>query len=111
MRAEIHIKNEDGQLYPGMYGRASVVLEHKPGALTVPAAALANDPTGTYVYCRLADGTAKRRPVTIGLNDGRKVEITSGLTGNEEIITAGRASIRDGQAVLVPKNDGLSKRQ
>ncbi len=108
VRAEIHIKNEDGKLYPGMYGRASIVLEDKPGTLTVPAAALANDSTGTFVYC-VADGKAKRLPVTIGLNDGRKVEITSGLNGNEEIITAGRASIRDGQPVVVVKNNAPSK--
>jgi len=108
VRAEIHIKNEDGRLYPGMYGRASVVLEDRPGALTVPVAALANDSTGACVYC-VADGMTKRLPLTIGLNDGRKVEITSGLTGKEEIISAGKASIRDGQPVVVAKNHAPSK--
>ena len=98
VRAEVHIKNQDGKLFPGMYGRASVVLEHKPGALTLPVACLVNDPAGTFVYC-IDDGKAKRRPVAIGLNDGKKAEIASGLTGSEQVILSGKAFLRDGQPV------------
>lgn len=99
VRAEVHIKNQDGKLYPGMYGRASVVLEDKPHALTLPAACVGNDASGLFVYC-VVDGKAERQRVTVGLNDGKKVEITSGLTGKEEVILGGRGLIREGQPVV-----------
>src|SRR5262249_42715107 len=46
VRAEADIPNPDGRLYPGMYGHASVILEDRPNALTVPATALVSDPKG-----------------------------------------------------------------
>ncbi len=54
----------------------------------------------------MKDGVAQRRAVTIGLEDGGRVEIVSGLVGTEQIVAAGAASLQDGQRVTVP--DGPS---
>ncbi len=102
VRAEIHVDNPGGKLFPGMYGHATVILEEKPKALTIPAGCLGTAGKENFVY-KVVDGKAQRQVVTIGIHDGKKVEITSGLKEKEEIIQAGKDTIRDGQAVLAKK--------
>ncbi len=109
VRAEIHLDNpvpdpDDSSrriyLYPGMYAHAAVILQEKPGALTLPVACLSQDDKGTYVYT-VVDGKAKKQYIQVGLNDGIKPEITSGLAGDAVVIAGGKNVVRDRQAVLV----------
>jgi RND family efflux transporter MFP subunit len=109
VRAEIHLDNpvpdpDDPSrriyLYPGMYAHAAVILQEKPGALTLPVACLSQDDKGTYVY-KVVNGKAKKQYVRIDLNDGIKAEITLGLAGDAVVIAGGKNIVRDGQAVLV----------
>jgi RND family efflux transporter MFP subunit len=105
VRVEVHIPNADGALYPGMYGHAVVVLEHKKRALTVPTTCLSTDEKGPFVFT-VVDGKAKQQHVGVGINDGRKAEITSGLTGGEEIIAAGKDLVHDDQSVTAKSSLG-----
>jgi RND family efflux transporter MFP subunit len=99
VRVEVEIENRDGKLYPGMYGHASVILEEKPQALTVPATCLSTDDKGTFVWL-VEDGKARPVRVTIGLNDGKRAEITSGLSATAQVICSGKEGIQEGQPVL-----------
>jgi HlyD family secretion protein len=108
-RVEADIPNLDGTLYPGMYGHASVVLEDKPNALTVPATCLVSDLKGSSVWL-VAEGKAHRQGVMTGLNDGKKVEILSGLSGTEEVIHTGKNALREGQPVLAQKAGAEGKK-
>ena len=40
-----------------------------------------------------------KNPVSIGINDGRYVEITSGLTGAELVVSAVRPTLSSGEEV------------
>ena len=109
VRAEMEVRNPEGKLYPGMYGYAAVVLEDRPGALTLPAGCLSNDAKGAFVWV-VAEGKARQQQVTIGLNDGKKAEITSGLSGTEEIVSSGKEGLRDGQPVLAQRAPDAAKK-
>jgi RND family efflux transporter MFP subunit len=109
VRAEADIANPDGTLYPGMYGHASVILEDRPNALTVPATALISDSNGDSVWL-VVEGKARRQGVATGINDGKKVEILSGLSGTEEVLNRGKNALREGQPVLVQKARAEGKR-
>ncbi len=98
VRVEAEIKNPDYTLYPGMYGHAAVVLEKKPKALTLPAVCILNDDKGAYVWCA-EDGKAVRKNVKVGINDGKKVEIISGLAGAETVVLNGKEGLKEGQIV------------
>ncbi len=100
VRAEIQVENPEGKFFPGMYGHASVVLEERPGSLTLPISCLGRDAGGSFVFC-VQDGRAKRVPVTIGLTDARKAEVTAGLTGSEVVVSSGKDLLKDGQEVVV----------
>lgn len=98
VRVEADIPNSDGSLYPGMYGHAAVILEEKPGALTVPKKCVGRDERGEFLWLA-ADGKAERRRVVVGLSRDEKVEIVSGLKGGEEVIAGNTRLLQEGQAV------------
>jgi HlyD family secretion protein len=106
MRTEMHLENRDGVLRPGMYGMALVTLDQRDSALTVPSTALVRRGDKVEVFY-VADpsgdpprGVARRVEVELGLDDGRRVEIKSGLSGKELIIAKGNGVVREGDAVV-----------
>jgi len=97
-RVEVDVDNPGGTLYPGMYGHTAVILEERSGSLTLPANCLRNDDKGTFVWLAI-DGKATRRRVTVGLTEGEKAEIVSGLDGSEEIVRSNTVALQEGQAI------------
>jgi RND family efflux transporter MFP subunit len=102
MRTEVHVDNKSRHLRPGMTGTVTVLLGQRDGALTIPSTALVRQGQKIQVYY-VADptgdpprGVVKRVDVELGLDDGRRVEIRSGLTGNELVIIKGNGVVHVG---------------
>ena len=74
-------------LMPGMTCKVRFVLLQKDDAIAVPASAVfSNDGINHYVF--IVDGDSHRQQtVNIGLKSGDNVEITSGLSAGDEILT------------------------
>ena len=53
-----------------------------------------------YVY-RIADGKARRQKVDIGQRRDAKVEVLSGLSTGDVVVTAGQIKLREGVAVEI----------
>jgi RND family efflux transporter MFP subunit len=104
LRTEIHVPNPKGMLRPGLYAYATLIVEEHADVLSVPSSALVRQDTRSYCVS-VADGRALLKPVSVGLDDGTRVEILSGLQGNEAIVKAYPSSLVDGQAVeiIVPE--------
>jgi len=102
MRAEIDLGNDKGLLFPGMYGTVTIELHRRRNALVVPAASVRLNDGPPHVYT-VKDGTVKRVSVQLGVDDGHIIEITSGLTGNEQIVANRIGRLQDGEAVIVAK--------
>lgn len=98
MRAEIDLPNPDGVLLPGMFGRATLTLAIRAGAVTVPAEALHAEGERSFVY-EVIGGRARRVDVETAPGDGIDIEITGGLNGSERVIVAAREPLSDGTAV------------
>ena len=98
MRIEIDLANPELILRPGMYGRATLSLDTRSEALTIPADALRVDGATTYVYCAV-DGLAKRFDVETAVGDGVRVEVRDGLEGDERVVVSARGPIADGARV------------
>lgn len=81
---------------------ASVVTELVENATVIPTAALFQG-TGqsAYVFVAGADGRAHRRPVTLGIQTQRLVQVTSGLRPGETVITSGGYALSDGLHITV----------
>jgi RND family efflux transporter MFP subunit len=93
--------DEDHLLRSGMYANVSLLIEEKQETLLVPRAALTEVAGQETVYVVNDDNTAEQRAVTTGLEEDGRVEILSGLTAGEQVVTAGHASLQDGSRVEV----------
>jgi membrane fusion protein (multidrug efflux system) len=95
LRAEL--RDASRRLKPGMFLRVRLVLDMRENALVVPEEALVNQ-QGRQLVFRVTDGNAVSVPVRAGLRvmlDRRAmVEIQSGLTAGDVIVTAGQIKIR-----------------
>ena len=81
-------------LKPGMSLEANVMAREKPRALLVPADAV----QGTTVF--VVEGSKlRKRPVEIGIRGTRAVEILSGLTENERVVSPVVAALAVGRRV------------
>ena len=98
MLAEIELPNPKLDLRPGMYATVKIGIERKPEALLVPINAVVTEKAGTSVFV-LADNKAKKTRVQTGFNDGTQVEISSGLSADQNVIVVGKRALADGQAV------------
>jgi RND family efflux transporter MFP subunit len=99
LRVEVDLPNADGILRPGLYAYAAIAAEEHRDALTVPLTALIRD--GTKTVCVCVEGSrAVRRPVQLGLVDGARAEILSGLVSDEVVVRANPATLVEGQPVV-----------
>ena len=98
MRAEIDLPNPNGLLLPGMFGRATLKLEVRTDAVTIPAEAIHAEGDRSFVY-QAVGGRARRVDVETLPGDGIDIEVTGGLDGSERIIIAAREPLSDGTAV------------
>lgn len=102
MLAEVDLPNEDGLLLPGMYAEATITLQETPNALALPATAVRFDETGHSTVC-LVDGNSAIKLVSVvtGFDDGKQIEILSGLDDSARVAAGQLGSLKDGQQVRV----------
>jgi membrane fusion protein (multidrug efflux system) len=88
VKVYVNVPNRDGRLVGGLFATGSVVTHEARKVLAVPSAAIRHEGDQASVWV-LADGKLEKKPVKAGLRDERRdlVEVLSGLTGGEQVIT------------------------
>lgn len=84
-------KDELEGLYPAMTARAEILGREDKDALLVPVTAVRSDSTGSYVYRKSGSGVEKVY-ITTGITTDSNVEVTEGLSENDEIVVSGTVS-------------------
>jgi membrane fusion protein (multidrug efflux system) len=100
MLVEAILKNPDLALRPGMLVTVKLGIEHKEQAPLMPTEALVTERANNFAYTVEGDKAVKR-PIKVGFNDGKNVEVLDGLKTSDEIILAGKLKLSDGQPVQV----------
>jgi len=100
-RVEVAIPNADGRLKPGMFVRATVVMDSASDAVLVPEQALTKRGGGQGLFVLSEDGaTVHWREVKVGIRAGETVQILEPeLSGR--VVTLGQQFITDGGPVTV----------
>jgi len=105
-RVELLVPNRDLRLKPGMFIRASVVLDRVDDATHVPAQALTtrNGERGLFVV--KPDGRAVAwRKVEIGIRDAGRVQVSgAGISGR--VVILGQHLLKDGSAIIIAGESG-----
>lgn len=94
---------QDPALRIGAFGRATIITRQSQG-LSVPVSAVLYDDANPYVQ-KVEAGKVKSTPVTLGLADNQRVEITSGLRKGDEVVAKSGTFLRNGDAVRPARRD------
>ena len=86
-RVRIELANPQGQLRPGMYGTVQIEAGPKREVLTVPDSAVIDSGTHQTVLVALGEGRFEPREVKLGSRGEGFVEIVSGVTDGESVVT------------------------
>lgn len=96
----------DPLLKPNQTATIKILDYEAKGAVAVPINVVQSDEKNKYVYVMEKAGdkmVARKKIVIVGEAYNGKIEIKSGLTGGELIITEGYQTVYDGQSVKVGK--------
>jgi RND family efflux transporter MFP subunit len=85
--ARIRLANPGRLLRIGMFVQAQIGVSERKGVLTVPPSAVSKGEAGAAVYV-VSGSVATRTKVTLGLGTAEAVEITSGLTEGQKVLTS-----------------------
>ena len=104
---EVDVPNPAGKLLPGAYGQVHFKLASKTHPLLVPTGDVLFQTAGPQVGT--VDGLhhVQLRKVTLGRDFGTNIEVTSGLSGQDTIISNPPDFLIDGMAVST--QDGKTK--
>jgi membrane fusion protein, multidrug efflux system len=94
------VPNRGMKLKPGMFVRVSVTMGTRPNAVIVPEQAIWPQGRDNFVF-RVIDGKAALTKVQIGNREPGRVEIASGLSADDVVVTEGQIKLRDGAPVMV----------
>ncbi|NEU98996.1 MdtA/MuxA family multidrug efflux RND transporter periplasmic adaptor subunit [Bradyrhizobium sp. UFLA 03-164] len=94
-------ENDKRTLYPNQFVNIRLLLDTHKDATTMSTAGIQRGVPGTFVYLVNADSTVSVRPVKLGVTDGDRVEVLSGLTPGDRVVIDGADKLREGAKVVV----------
>lgn len=99
----LRVENPKGALKAGTPVHASITGQTIPNALKIPAAAVQStqDGNGKYVMVIGTDSTAHKKPVTLGIQTTEDVQVLSGLSTNDMVITTGGYGLDENTKVKI----------
>ncbi|MHB8381499.1 MAG: efflux RND transporter periplasmic adaptor subunit [Acidobacteriaceae bacterium] len=98
MLAEIDIENPTGDLYPRMYAQVKLILVSHPDALRLPTAAVLGEGKSASVFV-VQNGQLAKVKVATGLIESDYVEIKSGLTEKDLVVSSVSSDLQAGEKV------------
>ena len=93
--------NAPTRLTTGTPLQVSIVAESHPKAIMVEAAAVQHEGEEAFVMIVKDDKKAHRQIVKLGLTDGERVEILSGVASGDRVIVKGQNGLPDGADVTI----------
>jgi RND family efflux transporter MFP subunit len=98
---QIVLDNSAGELMPGGYANVRLNLQHDGVPLNIPSSALIFDQSGLRVATVGPDDRVVLKTVTIARDLGRNIELASGVSADDRIITAPPDGVANGDQVRV----------
>jgi RND family efflux transporter MFP subunit len=108
MTVEVDLPNKDHLLKGGMFARVEVLVDRHVNAVQIPLDAVSRLEEFQYVYV-VKEGKAHQVPVELGSRVDHRVEVTKGLTGDEQVIVSGKDLVSDGMSVQAQPLEALKR--
>jgi len=94
--------NKDGKLFPSQFVNIRLLVNTLQDQTVIPVAAVQRGADGTFVFVVSPDHTVSQRDVKLGVQDGDKVAVVSGLKPGDTVVVDGADRLRDGSEVTIP---------
>lgn len=78
-----------GDILPGSFAEVYLLSVPQENVISVPLAAITEEQGLYFVYIQLHEDAYKKQEVTIGQNDGARVQILAGLKQGNKVVTKG----------------------
>lgn len=91
--------NGDRILFPNQFVNVVLTVDAHRNVASLPLAAVQRGVPGTFVYLVNDDNTVSVRKITLGVSEGERAEVTSGLAPGDRIVVDGADKLRDGAKV------------
>jgi multidrug efflux pump subunit AcrA (membrane-fusion protein) len=106
----LRVENAKGLLKVGTPVHASIGGRTISNALTIPSQAVQTDADGTSKFVMLIapDSTAHKRPVVLGIQSADDVQVVSGLTASDMVISKGAYGLDEGTKVKIGSDPGAA---
>src|SRR4029077_9350930 len=94
--------NDDRLLYPNQFVNIRLLIDTHKNVTTISTAGIQRGAPGTFVYLiNTETSTVSVRPVKLGVTDGDKVEVLSGISPGDRIVIDGADKLRDGAKIII----------
>lgn len=87
-------KNPSGRLRIGQAVNLLVETDHAEEALAIPEAAIIEEDGRPIAFVQVGGETFQRRDLSLGIRDGPWVQVLSGITEGERVVTKGAYAVR-----------------
>ncbi|WPU97864.1 efflux RND transporter periplasmic adaptor subunit [Mucilaginibacter sp. cycad4] len=102
---KIEVENPGMIIRPGMIAEAGIAANNKKQVILVPAECVQQDLSNeSYVFVvDKAQNKAFKRRVSLGHVTDNQIEVLSGLSDHDEVVTGGQKSLSDGSLITIIK--------
>ena len=102
IKLRAQFQNDDRLLYPNQFVNIRLLLDTHKNVTTMSSAGIQRGAPGTFVYLINTDtSTVSVRPVKLGVTDGDRVEVLSGLAPGDRVVIDGADKLRDGAKIVL----------
>jgi membrane fusion protein, multidrug efflux system len=109
IKLRAQFSNDARTLYPNQFVNVRLLLDTHKDVTTMSTAGIQRGVPGTFVYLVNGDSTVSVRPVKLGVTDGDRVEIQSGLSPGDRIVIDGADKLREGARVVIRPPTGTGE--
>lgn len=104
----VEIDNTDHTIRPGMVARVAFLRRTITDALVAPLSAIVDKGGERLVFVENS-GTVYARTISIGVIEGDRVQITSGLEAGDHLIVTGQTEVEEGMKVNTGQDEEAEK--
>lgn len=90
----------NNQLFPGMFARGSILVAQHKSIVAIPKEVIVEKANAQQVFVA-ENGIARARTIVSGVANHSLIQIISGLSLGEQIITTGQQNLQDGDPIAI----------
>jgi multidrug efflux pump subunit AcrA (membrane-fusion protein) len=103
IRAYAIIDNKNNNLRPGLMLNIDIILEEIEATMLIPEESVLTSQDFSYVFV-IEEDIAKLKEVNIGISSNGMIQILSGISSGDKVVTLGHEKLKDGSKIKIIEN-------